>query len=194
MSGRFCQSAWETEDELTHQMDDPVPPRRLIVLDFEASALPQAGSFPVEVGICWADTAEVRTWLIRPTSDWLASGLWSAASAAVHGIGQQEAFDLGLPVRQVAMELAAAVAGCEVLSDCPAADGFWLKAIYDAAGLGRPPFRLHDVFGLFSALAGDHRYRIITVLDEARKRHPPTHRAGPDARCVVEAIRLLAAM
>jgi hypothetical protein len=174
-------------------------PDNAICLDFEASAQIQAGddrSYPIEVGIAYVHSGECRSWLIRPTEKWLTEGLWTSEAEKIHNIPQDLLMREGLPVEQVATELAAAVNGARVFSDAPSYDGAWLKTLYMAVDITKPLFGLED----FHAFAWELAYRSgrrpdIAVVNselEAQTRFPQQHRAVPDARRNAEILRLIA--
>ena len=61
------------------------------ILDFEASCLPEPGSYPLEVGVCICATGETASWMIRPTAGWLETGVWDTDAEAIHGITREQA-------------------------------------------------------------------------------------------------------
>jgi hypothetical protein len=166
----------------------------ILCLDFEASALGQ-GSFPVEVALADPKTGELYSRLIRPTDSWLTAGLWSEESAAVHKIAREELLRGGFPVAEVAAALTTRCQGKRVLSDAADIDGAWLTTLYRAAG-GEALFVLGD----FHAFAWQLAIRVGRRPDlayvkaelEAQIRFPMIHRAGADARCLAEMLRLIA--
>jgi hypothetical protein len=172
-----------------------VPLDNILCLDFEASAIGK-GSFPIEVAVAEACTGALHSWLIRPTDQWLAVGVWSEESAAVHKIGRTELLLDGLPVARVAAELTARCKGRRVLSDAADFDGAWLATFYEAAQGEEAPFALHDfhTFAWQLALCAGRRPDIAYVRSEleAQIRFPMIHRAGADARCLAEMLRLIA--
>ena len=120
----------------------------ILFLDFEANSL-LPGSFPIEVA--WVDeTGQGESYLIRPHEEWLdeAGGNpgWSAASAAIHGIGLEALMTEGVPAEQVARRAAEVLCRSDVLacSDNPGFDGGWLETLLDAGRL-RPSSALVDV-------------------------------------------------
>jgi hypothetical protein len=169
------------------------PPRPIAVIDFEASRLPGAGSYPIEVGIAFPDAPEATlSWLIQPTTRWETLGVWDGAAARLHGISQAQLRADRTPVEQVAAELAAAAEGHSVLSDMVADDNYWLRVLYAEIG-SAPPFRLEGVRALLQEMLGrDADARIEEAENLARDRFPSLHRAGPDARRVAEIVRMLA--
>lgn len=145
-------------------------------LDFEASSLSDR-SWPVEVGLSWLDSGEIRTWssLIRPAVGWNLSE-WSAQSAAIHGIPLESLQDAP-PVSKVAEAFLSILAGKVPVSDAPEFETRWLSRLFEASGLGgRPAVEdYHEVsFAFFSGLALD-------MLYETLERRPAPHRAGPDS-------------
>ena len=120
----------------------------ILFLDFEASSL-LPGSFPIEVA--WVDeTGQGESYLIRPHEEWLdeAAGNpgWSAASAAVHGVGLETLMTEGVAAERVARRAAEVLCRSNVVacSDNPGFDGGWLETLLDAGRL-RPSSALVDV-------------------------------------------------
>jgi hypothetical protein len=163
-------------------------------LDFEASAL-GPGSYPIEAAIVDCHSDECTSWLIRPTEEWLADGVWSEQSFEVHKISLSELIAHGLPAETVARELGKRCRGKIVLCDGGDHDRRWLMTLFSCIGV-RPTFGLSD----FSSFARDLAARsgrrpeiAITRSElEALSRFPVLHRAGPDARRRAEILRLLA--
>lgn len=178
---------------------DPDPreeTRPLAVLDFEASGMGRR-SYPIEVGVAYVATGEIRSWLIRPHSAW-DGWEWSDEAEHLHGITRETLAVEGLPPEEVADALAEVVAGHTVLSDSALDDG-WLARLYEVGGR-TPPFRLEgfspvvDVLagGLPPPLVGRPPQAVVDAVAEAERRFPEgRHRAGPDARRLAEVIRLL---
>ena len=81
----------------------------LVVVSFEASALPMRISYPIEVGVAFVRSGETRSWLIRPADQWLADGHWDPESETIHGISRDMLLDQGQPIDQVRTELAEAM-------------------------------------------------------------------------------------
>ena len=167
----------------------------LLCLDFEASSL-RVGSYPIEVAIADVVSGVTHAWLIRPTAQWLAEGVWDAKSAAIHNIPLEQLLQEGLPVAQVAAELAAQCTGAQVLVDAPSYDGAWLTTLYLGAGFTAPPFQLSDFHTfatkLVAASEDDFAITLVDAAFEAQLRFPHTHRAAADARGNAEILRLLA--
>ena len=120
----------------------------ILFVDFEASSL-LPGSFPIEVA--WVDeTGQGESYLIRPHEEWLdeAGGSlgWSAASAAVHGIGLETLMTEGVPAERVARRAAEVLCRSNIVacSDNPGFDGGWLETLLDASRL-RPSSAFVDV-------------------------------------------------
>ncbi|KAA0676744.1 3'-5' exonuclease [Azospirillum brasilense] len=170
-----------------------------VSLDCEASGLePPARTYPVSVGLCFPDLT-TRHWLIRPAEAWL-DWPWDPAAETIHGISRELLQSKGLPVEQVAVELADVVAGRTCVSDSDRDIG-WIRTLYRAAGQDGAPFphqEWHNVLEatakarVSSAIAG------LALIDDAvhgaRRRFPPTHRADEDARTVMATLRLIAGL
>jgi len=150
---------------------------RAIFLDFEASALGPRG-YPIEVGWAIAEPpAQIRqrAMLIHPAAVW-SDWDWKVESERVHGIPQDVLRRDGVPVREVAEIMNAQLGGQVVYSDYPRGDRFWLRVLFDAAGI-EPAFRLRDVAAVFEGVSDLAYERAVE-----RGKHPPIiHRAGDDA-------------
>lgn len=158
----------------------------LAVLDFEASSLGDERSYPIEAGLAIAAAADppIRVWssLIRPAAAWVASGDWSARSAAVHGIAPRD-LDMGGSPAEVATALNERAAGIPIIwCDGGEYDAHWLRRLYEAARI-RPTFRLCDLSGLF-VLDRRRMNRYADALGAAA----PAHRAGADAERICAAL------
>jgi hypothetical protein len=196
-------------DYLRHLMEMSVIPilsghttnRICYIVDLEASAL-GPGSYPIEIAI--ADTAEgkdddshrtARSWLIKPTAQWLDSGIWTPESERIHGIGLDELLRNGLAVTEVCQELTSALPGISTLySDAVGLDSSWLDKLFAAAGM-RSPFKVEplppllDDLTVSGGLSG--AAEIESARDAAFRRYPQEHRALPDARRNAEIVREL---
>jgi len=109
----------------------------IVCLDFEASALGR-GSYPIEVGVADCASGDTRSWLIRPCARWVKHGIWLAESAKIHNITPEELFETGVPVEQIADELATHVEGKKVFCDGGELDGYWLAARLRILRTSRP--------------------------------------------------------
>jgi hypothetical protein len=85
----------------------PASPTQGLVRDgsYEASSL---RGFPIEAGLAVLDSNEVRSWLIKPTEEWLgrklvgdpwrkAPPLWDPKAEKLHGISLEQLQSEGLP-------------------------------------------------------------------------------------------------
>lgn len=167
--------------------------RPIACLDFEASCLPTPAheSFPIEVGVAFVDTGEIRSWLIRPTAEWLQIGYWDPASERVHGISLEILQRDGQGVEVVRRELASAVDGHVVVSDNRWYEQTWAEILYD----GTPPFRVENHGAVLHARAPLPIAAFKDALRDAEQAAlvhcPKQHRAGSDAHWLAEACRLL---
>ena len=181
-----------------------------VILDFEASCLPEPGSYPIEVGACICATGETASWMIHPTAAWLETGVWSTDAETIHGISREQAIAEGQPPAEVLAALTAFVGDHEVLSDSPSAEGFWLRRLAAAAGQ-EPPFAVGDLDSLLTTISVQEPPAAVGVVaqltalstsqgeidaarEEAARRLPGTHRAGADARNLAEIVRILAGL
>lgn len=156
------------------------PNLRIAVLDLEASALGE-GSYPIEVGVVLVEgaTQPLRTWstLIRPTQTWLNDGLWSPASARIHGLSQEMVKQQGHAVEHVCDWLNSLLQSTAIVAtDAPGYDQDWLDTLFRAAGREQL-FTLYDFELLTSGLSADQHRHLRYLLDRASV----PHRAGPDA-------------
>ena len=155
----------------------------LIFIDFEASGL-EPGSWPIEAGLARREggRTQVAARLIRPEPDW-SPELWSPESAAVHGIGLDE-LRAAEPAPVVAGWLLDATAGRTLISDAPSHDRAWMAVLLAALDEDVVVPRVHD-FDVLVARQLDPAgvRRAYAHLD----RVPTPHRAGPDARRLLEA-------
>lgn len=151
---------------------------RIIAIDFEASCLPRHGqSFPIEVGIS-EDGRTARSWLIRPTPSWREWD-WTTEAERLHGLSRTHLERDGLPARDVAQALAAAVGDAYLVSDSPI-DHDWLRTLCEAAGM--PIFtHVHTVGELFDA-RGLASGPILDAVARVEGLGLRRHRAGDDAR------------
>jgi len=171
---------------------------RVALVDCEASSLRQE-SYPIEIGWCLADTAEVESHLVVPHADWTD---WDPEAEAVHGIGRQVLVDQGLPIDVVAKRMRTALRGRMLYAD-GTWDQRWISRLFDAAGL--PGLTLRPFDELLGSLVSPQmvmgsdwlaeelaRLKHGATIDEAyaraRSAAPPTHRAGADARYLCEVL------
>ena len=153
---------------------------RTAVLDLEASAL-ASGSYPIEVGLALVQGAghPIRTWstMIRPTEAWLTDGVWSSASAAVHGISlnvlEQQGHAVGSVCDWVNTFLGAKTI---VATDAPRYDQDWLDTLFNAADREQQ-FTLYDFKILTGGFSSDQHRHLAYLLSRA----PVPHRAASDA-------------
>lgn len=144
------------------------------ILDIEASGFGR-GSYPIEVGFCGANGALFCA-LISPQPDWQH---WDASAEKLHGITRELLRRHGRPVRWMAEQLNARLAGQTVYCDGWGQDYPWLSRLFDAAELPLR-FKLDDLRRLLDE-AEALRWR--GVVDTVRQRQRLTrHRASSDAR------------
>lgn len=170
----MCEEATEMKNILNRS------DRLLSVLDLEASAL-GPGSYPIEVGVAIIRPVPlpILTWstMIRPTKAWLGTGVWSAASAAVHGIPLESARQQGIEVESVCDQMNQLLGrNTIVATDAPRYDQDWLDTLFNAAGR-KQLFTLYDFDLLTGGLEPDQYRQLMYLLS----RTPVPHRAGGDA-------------
>lgn len=153
-----------------------------VFIDVEASGLHRT-SYPIEVAWCGLDL-EPRSALLRPLPAW---GLedWSLESEKVHGISRPSLVAGGSDPREVAVEMAAALAGKWVFSDAPEYDARWLGRLFAETGVS-PGFALRDLteaWGECGAEAVPPRLTaedILGAVEAANGHYSHTHRAGDE--------------
>ena len=154
--------------------------RRIAILDVEASAL-DAGSYPIEVGVALvhgrSEPIGVGAKLIRPTKEWLDTGVWSKSSEAVHSIKLKRVQREGEPVEEVCDWLNGLLgADTIVATDAPRYDQDWLDTLF-AAAEREQKFRIFDFQMLTRDFSADqHRHLAYRLGKDA-----PPHRAAEDA-------------
>ncbi|GGO81094.1 hypothetical protein GCM10011348_19350 [Marinobacterium nitratireducens] len=150
----------------------------LICLDFEASGLGPR-SYPIEVA--WQDAAsgEHDSFLVSPQGvpGW---DDWSESAENIHGISRAQLEAEGVGAQQACRRLNRALEGRCVYCDALEFDVFWLRRLYEAAGM-RPLFRLQ---GLESLLAGERLQRFLDRIASQQRRH----RALDDVGDLIEAL------
>lgn len=137
----------------------------LVCLDFEASGLGPR-SYPIEVA--WRDpaTGAEDSFLISPdgVTGW---GDWCEIAEGIHGIPRTRLLAEGLAPETACKRLNQALEGRTLYCDALEFDLFWLRRLYDAAGM-RPLFRLE---GLESRLEGDRLERFLECIAGQKRRH-----------------------
>jgi hypothetical protein len=166
----------------------------ILCVDFEASGL-GPGSYPIEAALVDCQSTACTSWLIRPTDDWRAQGIWSEDASALHKIALSDLLPHGQPAQKVARELADRCMGKTILCDGGDHDRRWLITLFQTIDK-RPPFELTDHSAFVCELAARSGRRPEIAVNrselEALSRFPVLHRAGPDARRLAEVARLLA--
>ncbi len=149
-------------------------PRGVAFIDLEASGL-NISSWPVEVG--WArGRSEPFSMLVRPDAGWSDEG-WDPTAEALHGLSRDRLEAEGLPAAAVAAAVNAALRGCDVYSDAPDWDAFWLYRLFAAARM-RPAFSIRSFYELMAPI---DVARAEALAARAAELAPRTHRAAADA-------------
>lgn len=156
----------------------------LAFIDIEASAL-EKGSFPIELGWAPAPSGESESLLIRPTDEWIAHGIWSGLSEAIHGISMIDLQTEGRTTPDAIARLEAALSGALVVSDAVEWDSYWLHRLYET--VDRPcPIKLQPfdiVIMEFAVANGLDRGFVAQRIEEwsVLASEAAAHRAGADA-------------
>ncbi len=148
--------------------------RRLAFVDFEASGL-GSRSWPIEVGWAFADGVG-ESFLISPAPEW-SMDFWDPKAESMHGISPKMLSDLGVDAARACDRMSVALQGCDVYSDAPDWDAFWMMRLFDAAGR-RPTIRLREFTGLMPALGSAEKSALLAKADRLA---PRRHRAAEDA-------------
>lgn len=171
----------------------PEQSQPIACLDFEASCLPTPAheSFPIEVGVAFVESGEIRSWLIKPTDEWLRIGYWDSAAERVHGLSLENLQQEGQDIEVVRRELAEVVAGHVVVSDNARYEETWAEILYEAT----PPFEVQNYKAVLCQCMSLPIPAFNDALRDAEQaalfRCPKQHRAGPDAHLLAETCRLL---
>ena len=89
-----------------------------------------------------------RAWLVHPEKLW-------PQSCADRSRETELTPGIGMSPRRVAEELANVLEGHKVYSEASHVTNRWLELLFNAAGLGKPPFVVRDVWALFQRLVAD---------------------------------------
>ncbi len=154
--------------------------RNVAILDVEASAL-ELGSFPIEVGVALvlAPTVPIgaEAKLIRPTTEWIETGVWSKSSEAVHGIPLELIWREGESVEVVCDWLNGLLGSNTIVAtDAPRYDQDWLDTLFEAAGREQQ-FRIFDFQVLTRDFSADQHRHLAYLL----RQDSAPHRAATDA-------------
>jgi hypothetical protein len=101
----------------------------ILCLDFEASAL-GPGSYPIEVAAADCQSTLCTSWLIWPTDEWRAEGIWSEQASDVHQITLSDLTTHGQAAEIVAQELGDLCKGRTILCDGGDHDWRWLVTLF----------------------------------------------------------------
>lgn len=151
-------------------------------IDFEASSL-SGKSYPIEVA--WSDLeGNIESWLIDPRhypDDWTD---WDPSSERLHGLSRAYLAEHGKPPLTVAQRMNAQLRDQRLYSDAPEYDGFWLRRLYEAAGL-KAAFELADATKLLHSVYPEY----VRFSENAREKAGGVHRATFDVNYLVELYR-----
>lgn len=111
---------------------------------------------------------------------------WDPAAERLHGISAKTLSDLGVNPSLACDRMSAALASCDVYSDAPDWDAFWMMRLFDAAGR-KMHFRLKDFAQLMPPLSPEEKKDLLRKADRLA---PRRHRAAEDALHLVTVFRL----
>lgn len=160
---------------------------QVALLDIEASAIAK-GSYPIEVGFALVegDRRQILSWstLIQPAPSWSTVGVWSPASARIHGLSLPDLEQQGRPVGEVCDWLNSALGRRTVVAtDAPRYDQDWLDTLFGTAGREQQ-FTLYELSMLTRDFTADQHRQFAYLL----RREPTLHRAGADALRMARAL------
>ena len=156
---------------------------RLAFIDFEASGL-GSRSWPIEVGWAFEDGVG-ESFLISPAPEW-SMDQWDPRAQGLHGITPKMLSDLGVGASVACDRMSAALSGCDVYSDAPDWDAYWMMRLFDAVGR-KPSIRLKEFSAVVPALTAERKKELIAGADKIA---PRRHRAAEDALHLVTVYRL----
>jgi hypothetical protein len=113
--------------------------------------------------------------------------VWDPASERIHGISQEQLFLEGHSIPKVLQDLEGVTKGLVLVSDAAGPDYFWMRTLCSAGG--RSSYQIESLAQLIALF---DQAKLSAAVAEGRRRYPPTHRAGRDARSLAEVLRLLA--
>lgn len=122
---------------------------RILIIDIEASGLGQT-SFPIEIGLAALDDDFTWSALIRPDPDWT-DDEWDEIAAELHGLTPVQLQREGRPAHDVARDLWAVIAQCELFCDAPVQDGHWLERLRQTTWPVPEPIAVRHVAELLPA-------------------------------------------
>lgn len=151
------------------------------IIDIEASGFGPA-SYPIEIGVALDDPVKYCA-LIRPAPDWT---FWDSEAEKIHGITRDMLEAHGKPVREVASQFNALLAGKTLYSDGWVVDRPWLTTLFHAARM-EMTFRVSPLELILSEFQMGHWHptRQRVIKDMAGRRH----RASHDAWAIQETYR-----
>jgi hypothetical protein len=163
-------------------------PARILFLDIEASGLDERG-YPIEIGWVTQDGSGGEV-LIRPEPGWT---YWSRKAERIHRISRADLDRSGLPARDAARLVVAAVQSHVVYVDAPEWDAHWLGKLLAVAPESQVPTLCAFDAAISHALEPLRRLpqaECATISGElvsearayASEIAPRTHRAQADAR------------
>ena len=156
---------------------------RLAFVDFEASGL-GARSWPIEVGWAFEDGVG-ESLLISPAPEW-STDQWDPRAEKLHGISLKMLNDVGVDAASACDRMTAILSDCEVYSDAPDWDAFWMMRLFEAAGR-RSAIRIRDFSSLMPSLTPAQKSELLARADRLA---PRRHRAAEDALHLVTVFQL----
>ncbi len=147
-----------------------------IFIDFEASSLSVAHSYPIEVAFTSEKDGKNLFYskLIKPSKNWLD---WSDDAENLHGIKLEDLKYNGEDVKQIAQEMNELLSGQVVYADGGSYDQMWCRKLFEAAGI-EPAFKIKDLMYVLSEEQVNNWDKVKNNI--LRRTQLPLHRAGND--------------
>lgn len=147
-----------------------------IFIDFEASSLSVAHSYPIEIAFTSEKDGENLFYskLIKPVKNWLD---WSVDAENLHGISLNDLMHYGENVKKVAKEVNSILSGEVVFADGGSYDQMWCRKLFEAAGI-EPEFKIKDLMYALSEEQVNNWDKVKNNI--LRRTQMPLHRAGND--------------
>ncbi|MBB3048940.1 hypothetical protein FHR99_003214 [Litorivivens lipolytica] len=147
------------------------------IVDIEASGL-SPESYPIQVAWVGLDGGPPDGFFIVPAEGWT---YWDYNAQDLHGISRAKLLAEGISIYEACQRLNETFRGCELYSDAPGHDQFWLSQLFESAEVHDEMPELASVFTLLTA---DETEEFIRICGLQRR----THDALSDCSDVREAI------
>lgn len=147
-----------------------------IFIDFEASSLSVAHSYPIEIAFISGNNNDELFYskLIKPVNNWKD---WDCKAESLHKLTLDDIKNYGENVRKIAKEVNELLSGKTVFADGGAYDQMWCSKLFKAADI-EPEFEIKDLMYVLSEEQINNWDKVKNNI--LRKTQMPIHRAGND--------------